>query len=162
MMRRKINANSPLHGGHPILVQGKPEMDWFELPVMHLMFLYRVTMVVVHLGWVDSDLGSSPGRWAVTAAICCPTGGWNILNLSQPNPGARPPWSPCTYRPRGKFVHPAQSNGPRFHVFPRDPGECPVQGPQKLSEELEQSEEFRGQILRSEDLHLSQRSRGET
>ena len=57
--------------------------------------IYRVTMVVVHLGWVDSDLGSSPGRWAVTAAICCPTGGWNILNLSQPNPGVRPPWSTC-------------------------------------------------------------------
>ena len=57
---------------------------------------YRVAMVVVHLGWVDSDLGSSPGRWAVTAAICFPTRGWNILNLSQPNPGARPPWSPCS------------------------------------------------------------------
>ena len=24
-------------------------------------------MVVVHLGWVDSDLGSSPGWWAATA-----------------------------------------------------------------------------------------------
>ena len=44
--------------------------------------------VVAHLGWVDSDLESSPGWWAVTAAICCPTGGWNIPNLSQPNPGA--------------------------------------------------------------------------
>ena len=42
-------------------------------------------------------------------------------------------------------------NGPRSHGFPRDPGECPVQGPQKLSEELERSEEFRGQFLRSED-----------
>ena len=49
---------------------------------------YRVTMVVMHLGWVDSDLGSSPGWWAVTVAICCPTGEWNIPNLSQPNPGA--------------------------------------------------------------------------
>ena len=58
--------------------------------------MYRVTMVVVHLGWVDSDLGSSPGWWAVTAATCCPTGGWNIPNLSQQNPGAQPPWSPCT------------------------------------------------------------------
>ena len=45
-------------------------------------------MVVVHLGWVDSDLRSSPGQWDVTAAICCPAGGWNILNLSQSNPGA--------------------------------------------------------------------------
>ena len=41
--------------------------------------------------------------------------------------------------------------GPRFHVFPRDPGKDAVQGPQKLSEELERSEEFRGQFLRSED-----------
>ena len=39
--------------------------------------------------------------------------------------------------------------GPRFHVFPR------VQGPQKLSWELERSEEFRGQFFRSEDLHFS-------
>ena len=39
----------------------------------------------------------------------------------------------------------------RSNGFPRDPGECPVQGPQKLSEELERSEEFRGQFLRSED-----------
>ena len=30
--------------------------------------MYRVTMVVVHLGWVDSDLGSSLGWWAATAA----------------------------------------------------------------------------------------------
>ena len=34
--------------------------------------------------------------------------------------------------------------GPRFHVFPRDPGKDAVRGPQKLSEELERSEEFRG------------------
>ena len=52
-------------------------------------------MVVVHLGWVDSDLGSSTGWWAATAAIYCQIGGWNVANLSQPNPGARPPWSPC-------------------------------------------------------------------
>ena len=36
-----------------------------------------------------------PGWRAVTTAICCLTGGWNIPNLSQPNPGARPSWSPC-------------------------------------------------------------------
>ena len=28
---------------------------------LSLTTLYRATMVVVHLGWVDSDLGSSPG-----------------------------------------------------------------------------------------------------
>ena len=43
----------------------------------------------------------------------------------------------------------------RSHGFPRDPGECPVRGPQKLSEELERSEEFRGQFLRSEDCIFS-------
>ena len=48
-------------------------------------------MVVAHLGWVLSDAGSSPGKRAVTTAICCPTGEWNIPNLSKPNPGARPP-----------------------------------------------------------------------
>ena len=41
------------------------------------------------------------------------------------------------------MLHTLESNfatgdtGPRSHGFPRDPGECPVQGPQKLSEELE-------------------------
>ena len=56
--------------------------------VLIIQMHYRVTMEVMHLRWVDSDLGSSHGRWAVAAAICCPTGGWNILNLSQPNAGA--------------------------------------------------------------------------
>ena len=49
-------------------------------------------MVVVHLGWVDSDVAGGPP----TTAIYCPTWGWNIANLSQPNPGTWPPWSPCT------------------------------------------------------------------
>ena len=39
----------------------------------------------------------------------------------------------------------------RLHLFPRDPGKDAVQGPQKLSEELERNEEFQGQFLRSED-----------
>ena len=38
-----------------------------------------------------------PSWWAASAATYYPTGGWNIPNLCQPNPGARPPWSPCTY-----------------------------------------------------------------
>ena len=54
----------------------------------------RVTMVVVHLGCVDSDLRRYPGWWAAIVAAYCPTGGWNIPNLSQLNPGAGPPWSP--------------------------------------------------------------------
>ena len=34
---------------------------------------YRVTKVVAHLGWVDLDLGSSPGKWAATVATYCPS-----------------------------------------------------------------------------------------
>ena len=30
--------------------------------------VYRVTLVVEYLGWVDLDLGSSPGWWATTVA----------------------------------------------------------------------------------------------
>ena len=45
--------------------------------------------------------------------------------------------------------------GPRLHLFPRDPGKDAVQGPQKLSEELERSKEFLGQFLRSEDCIFS-------
>ena len=32
----------------------------------------RVTQVVEYLGWVDLDLGSSPGWWAATVATFCP------------------------------------------------------------------------------------------
>ena len=34
---------------------------------------YRVTLVVKCLGWVDLDLGSSPGLWATAVATYCPT-----------------------------------------------------------------------------------------
>ena len=35
--------------------------------------MYRVTLVVAYLGWVDLDLGSSPGWWAATVATYCPS-----------------------------------------------------------------------------------------
>ena len=35
------------------------------------LFLYRVILVVLELGWVDLDLRCSPGWWAVTAATYC-------------------------------------------------------------------------------------------
>ena len=41
------------------------------------------------LGWVDLDLGSSPGWWATILATYC-------ANLSQPNQGPRPAGTPCT------------------------------------------------------------------
>ena len=33
---------------------------------------YRASLVVVNLGWVDSDLGSSPGWRAAIVATYCP------------------------------------------------------------------------------------------
>ena len=34
---------------------------------------YWVTLVVEHLGWVELDLGSSPGVWAAALATYCPS-----------------------------------------------------------------------------------------
>ena len=42
---------------------------------VYFCWLYRVTMVDTHLGWVDSDLWSSSGWWAASAATYCPTEG---------------------------------------------------------------------------------------
>ena len=38
-----------------------------------LRWFYRVTLVVEYLGWVDLDLGSSPGWWAAAVATYCPS-----------------------------------------------------------------------------------------
>ena len=35
--------------------------------------LYRASHVLGDLGWVDLDLGSSPGWWAATVATYCPS-----------------------------------------------------------------------------------------
>ena len=35
--------------------------------------IYRVTQKVSDLGWVDLELGSSPGRWAGTMVTYCPS-----------------------------------------------------------------------------------------
>ena len=40
--------------------------------------------LLADLGWVDLDLGSSTGRWAVSATTSCPTRGWNIPHLINP------------------------------------------------------------------------------
>ena len=34
---------------------------------------YRVAHLLGNLGWVDFDLGSSPGWWAATVASYCPS-----------------------------------------------------------------------------------------
>ena len=51
--------------------------------------------------------------------------------------------------------------GPRFHLFPRDPGKDAVQGPPKLSEDCRlRSSRSPRTVLEARGLHLSQRSRG--
>ena len=47
--------------------------------------MYRVTLVVEYLGWVDLDLGSSRGWWAATVSTYCPSRMVEHLNLTQPN-----------------------------------------------------------------------------
>ena len=56
---------------------------------------YRVTLVVANLGWVDLNLD------VVCPTLLQPMGVWQRMmmehpNQSQPNPGSRPPASPCT------------------------------------------------------------------
>ena len=35
--------------------------------------LYRVIHSNIYMGWLDSDIGSSPGLWAATVATYCPS-----------------------------------------------------------------------------------------
>ena len=35
--------------------------------------IHRVAHLLANLGWVDFDLGSSPGWWAATVATYCPS-----------------------------------------------------------------------------------------
>ena len=49
---------------------------WSRLPhcqCWHWVGIYRVTQKVSDLGWVDLELGSSPGRWAGTMVTYCPS-----------------------------------------------------------------------------------------
>ena len=57
---------------------------------------YRKSQVVVQLGWVDSDLESSPGWRAATVATYCPGRGVEHPKSKSPNPGGRPLGTPCT------------------------------------------------------------------
>ena len=46
-------------------------------------------------GFVDLDLGSSPAGGPLLYLPTAQAGWWNIPNLSEPNPAARPPAPPC-------------------------------------------------------------------
>ena len=64
--------------------------------------LYRVTLVVSDLGWVDFDFyvpSSCLAALPVLPNSQLPKQNWASMgyqNSSQPNPGPRPPVSPCT------------------------------------------------------------------
>ena len=62
---------------HPLVGQQlvEPEQvtqDLKEVKEFSIMWVYRVTMVVWDLGWVDSGLGCSLGFLAATVATYCP------------------------------------------------------------------------------------------
>ena len=64
--------------------------------------LYRVTLVVAHLGWVDLDLVGSSNRWAATAAT------YILPNSTKPRCATNR--SPCrdisTYLRHLSYLHP--------------------------------------------------------
>ena len=55
-------------------------------------FMYRVTQVVANLGWVDFLLVIPLSAWFKLGQMVI------LKNLSQFNPGLRPPESPCIVR----------------------------------------------------------------
>ena len=58
--------------------------------------LYRASHVLEYLGWVDIDLGSSPGWWATNVATYCPR---RVVEHSKSNstkPSLRGHGTPCT------------------------------------------------------------------
>ena len=48
--------------------------------------LYRASHVLEDLGWVDLDLGSSPGGWAATVATYCPSRPVELSKFSSSKP----------------------------------------------------------------------------
>ena len=48
-------------------------------------YVYRASHVLVDLGWVDFDFGSSPGWWAATVATYCPSrpGGTSQIQVNK-------------------------------------------------------------------------------
>ena len=53
-------------------------------------------MQVSDLGWVDLDLRVPLAGGPLPSATYCLSRIRNMPNLSQPNPGPRPAWSPCS------------------------------------------------------------------
>ena len=56
---------------------------------------YRASHVLVDLGWVDLDLGSSPGWRAATLATCCPSRMVEHPKSMSSKPSLREHGTPC-------------------------------------------------------------------
>ena len=57
--------------------------------------MYRVSHVHLDLGWVDLDLGSSPGWWAPTVATYCPCRVVEHPKSKSTKPSPRAHGTPC-------------------------------------------------------------------
>ena len=81
------------NGGNGNFVLTNP--GWLSKFSLRWQNMYRVTLVVVDLGWVDFDFGHS------IVGLCLAESGGQLGEMvehpaqSQPNPGLRPPESPC-------------------------------------------------------------------
>ena len=74
--------------------------DYVQVRIVYMSFMYRVSHLVVHLGWVDFDCGCylSNSAWAVGNLAEAARQLDNMVehpNQSRPNPGARPDETPC-------------------------------------------------------------------
>ena len=61
-----------------------------------LYVFYRASHVLGDLGWVDLDLGSSPGWWAATVATYCPSRVVEHSKSKSTKPSPRAHGTPCT------------------------------------------------------------------
>ena len=78
---------------------GKPRTGEKSSAKKSCKFKYRVTMVVVHLAWIDLHLGC----FIIVTTIAAKTAKKNFPYLSQPNQGARSPVPPCKLLPYKYF-----------------------------------------------------------
>ena len=60
--------------------------------------LYRVSLLLVHLGWVDFDLGVPPSCPATSAKSQAKMGRHSKPKSTQPGPGPRADGTPCRLR----------------------------------------------------------------
>ena len=73
--------------------------------------------MVEYLGWVDFDLGSSPGWWAATVATYCPSRMVEHPKSKSTQPSNQPPSPPCTSLFPPKRMQLLCCNQPHTHTL---------------------------------------------